>query len=576
MAQGRSPAGQIKHGPPRAGGGGKRTPFRQAGTKPAVKDRPAAPKANDQGLPGPLAAATRLVVKLIADTGPADRIVSGFFKDHAELGRRDRGLIAEIAFMVLRRKARFVLLAGKADEDQPLGAHALARRLVLQAVVALGHGVPRGMHPDETVWFDRLPAHDQPLPDSFPVEARWHVPGWLAQRWQDVLGDETAQLVQALDRPAPLDLRVNAVLAETAVVRQALADAGIPCEDIGGLPGALRVQGKPALTQTDAFSKGWIEVQDVGSQWIARLLGVKRGETVVDFCAGAGGKTLALGAQMRNRGRIYALDTSTARLQRLKPRLARSGLSNVWPIAIEHERDSRLKRLIGKVDRVLVDAPCTGSGTLRRQPEIKWRLVPEDVSRLAQQQASILAAAARLVKPGGRLVYATCSLIAEENQQLVDAFLADNPDFEPDTIEPGLLEWAGDSALIGDGMVQLWPQRHDTDGFFAAVLRRRDPVGDARKAEAAALALARAQALEQGWEPDFEGQEPQDGDDDADGVDAEDVDLELGADAGIAVDQPADDVADGVSDDVSDESAGTMSDDATPAPATSADNPGAR
>jgi 16S rRNA (cytosine967-C5)-methyltransferase len=202
------------------------------------------------------------------------------------------------------------------------------------------------------------------------------------------------------------------------------------------------------------------------------LLGPKRGEMVVDFCAGAGGKTLLLGALMRSTGRLYAFDVSEKRLARLKPRLARSGLSNVHPVVIAHENDTHVKRLASKCDRVLVDAPCSGLGTLRRNPDLKWRQTPQSVAELTQKQAAILAAAAKLLKPGGRLVYATCSLLPEENSQIVDAFLAVHPGFVRLTAGEVLAAQNIRVELAGEDL-QLLPQRHDTDGFYAAVLERR-------------------------------------------------------------------------------------------------------
>ncbi|HMW24835.1 MAG TPA: RsmB/NOP family class I SAM-dependent RNA methyltransferase, partial [Burkholderiaceae bacterium] len=249
-----------------------------------------------------------------------------------------------------------------------------------------------------------------------------------------------------------------------------------------------------------------------GSQLLALLTEAKRGEMVVDFCAGAGGKTLALGAMMRNTGRLYAFDVSAHRLAALKPRLARSGLSNVYPAGISHERDERIKRLSGKVDRVLVDAPCSGLGTLRRNPDLKWRQSPEAVAELVAKQTAILNSAARLLKPGGRLVYATCSLLRAENEAVAEAFSAAHPDFEPlDAAEilqrqgvadarPLTIPVAGPEAApveaaadaeptadvavapapteAADGTavpsyLRLWPQRHGSDGFFAAVWQRR-------------------------------------------------------------------------------------------------------
>jgi 16S rRNA (cytosine967-C5)-methyltransferase len=237
--------------------------------------------------------------------------------------------------------------------------------------------------------------------------------------------------VDTLSQSAPLDLRVNALTTKRAEVQKELKQAGIPSVPTPYSPWGLRIEGKPPLAKLDAFTRGAIEVQDEGSQLLALLLDAKRGEMVVDFCAGAGGKTLAIGACMRNTGRLYAFDTSAHRLDALKPRLARSGLSNVHPAAIAHERDDRIKRLAGKIDRVLVDAPCSGLGTLRRNPDLKWRQSPKSVQELVAKQTAILQSAARLLKPGGRLVYATCSVLPQENEAIAEAFTAANPDFTP-------------------------------------------------------------------------------------------------------------------------------------------------
>jgi 16S rRNA (cytosine967-C5)-methyltransferase len=220
----------------------------------------------------------------------------------------------------------------------------------------------------------------------------------------------------ALNSPAPLDLRVNTIKADRDDVLAALERDGLPATAMPYSPLGLRLQGKPALQKHPRFLDGSFEVQDEGSQLLGQLLAPRRGEMVCDFCAGAGGKTLLLGAMMHSTGRLYAFDVSEKRLAKLKPRLARSGLSNVQGLLIAHERDTKVKRLAGKFDRVLVDAPCSGLGTLRRNPDLKWRQTPESVAELTAKQAAILAAAASLVKTGGRLVYATCSLLTEENE----------------------------------------------------------------------------------------------------------------------------------------------------------------
>ena len=309
---------------------------------------------------------------------------------------------------------------------------------------------------------------------------RHNLPEWLVAPLKAQLGDGFWPLVESLQQPAPLDLRVNALTDKRAEVKAELAKAAIKSEVTPFSPWGLRIDGKPALTKLDAFARGAVEVQDEGSQLLALLLDAKRGEMVVDFCAGAGGKTLAIGATMRNTGRLYAFDTSAHRLDALKPRLARSKLSNVHPAAIAHERDDRVKRLAGKIDRVLVDAPCSGLGTLRRNPDLKWRQSLKSVEELTVKQTAILQSAARLVKSGGRLVYATCSVLPEENEAIAEAFSAANPDFEPvDAAEllQGLKVEAFEKLCAGgaDGRryLRLWPHRHATDGFFAAVWNRK-------------------------------------------------------------------------------------------------------
>jgi 16S rRNA (cytosine967-C5)-methyltransferase len=277
-----------------------------------------------------------------------------------------------------------------------------------------------------------------------------------------------------LNSPAPLDLRVNVLKASRDDVIAELAKAPIVCEPTSYAPQGIRLQKKPALQNLPLFKDGAIEVQDEGSQLLSQIVGAKRGEMVVDFCAGAGGKTLALGAAMRNTGRLYAFDVSEKRLAKLKPRLARSGLSNVHPVVIAHENDAKIKRLAGKIDRVLVDAPCSGLGTLRRNPDVKWRQTPESLAELNAKQASILAGAARLVKPDGRLVYATCSLLDEENDAIVAQFLAQHRDFELVPMCDVLAEQK--IALDMQDYLKLLPHKHQTDGFFAAVLTRKKMV----------------------------------------------------------------------------------------------------
>jgi 16S rRNA (cytosine967-C5)-methyltransferase len=397
---------------------------------------------------------------------PADSVVSAFFRQHRALGSRERHTLAETAYTVLRQRLLWQNLAQS-------GSGMLERRL---AILAWQGGEPflrAALNPHEQEWRAKVSAIDRA---TLPEKLRHNLPDWLATPLHDTLGDEFWPLVNALSGPAPLDLRVNALKAKRDEVCKALADAGIESEPTPFSPWGLRLQGKPALHKLDMFTRGDVEVQDEGSQLLALLTDAKRGEMVVDFCAGAGGKTLALGASMRSTGRLYAFDTSGHRLDALKPRLARSGLSNVHPAQIAHERDERIKRLAGKIDRVLVDAPCSGLGTLRRNPDLKWRQSPASVKELQAKQQAILTGAARLVKSGGRLVYATCSLLAAENEDVVTAFEASHGQhFEPlpaqTALESAHVERAAE--LVSGVFLRMWPHRHGTDGFFAAVWQKR-------------------------------------------------------------------------------------------------------
>ena len=236
-------------------------------------------------------------------------------------------------------------------------------------------------------------------------------------------------------------------------------------------PWGIRLAGRPAMNKWHQFEHGVIEVQDEGSQLLALLVGPKRGEMVIDFCAGAGGKTLLLGALMRSTGRLYAFDVSAARLAKAKPRFARSGLSNIVPVAIDHENDTRVRRLAGKAQRVLVDAPCSGFGTLRRNPDLKWRQTPQSLQELVVLQAKILASASRCVAPGGRLVYATCSILTEENEAQAEKFLLEHPDFVQ--VDAAALMAARTPLQLIGPYLKLRPDVHGTDGFFAAVFERK-------------------------------------------------------------------------------------------------------
>jgi 16S rRNA (cytosine967-C5)-methyltransferase len=413
-----------------------------------------------------LDACAELVKLALRFEHPADAVVSHYFRDNRSLGPRERATLAETVYTVLRKKLLF-------DHLSPSGSGPKERRMAI-----LGFHGPRdflksALSEQEKTWLEQC---DSIKSADLLERHRHNLPEWLVQPLKDQLGSEFWALAESLNQPAPLDLRVNMLTDKRAEVQQELKVAGIPSQPTPYSPWGLRLDSKPPLTKLDVFMRGAVEVQDEGSQLLALLLDAKRGEMVVDFCAGAGGKTLAIGAAMRNTGRLYALDTSAHRLDALKPRLARSKLSNVHPAAIAHERDERIKRLAGKIDRVIVDAPCSGLGTLRRNPDLKWRQSPQSVQEMTAKQAAILQSAARLLKPGGRLVYATCSLLPQENEEIARAFSQANQDFSPMAAGDVLLnlkvEGARGLCSGGEGAadyLRLWPHRQRTDGFFAAI-----------------------------------------------------------------------------------------------------------
>lgn len=412
-----------------------------------------------------LEACSALLREVLRFEAPTDSVVSAFFRKQKALGARERHTLADTAYAVLRRRLLYQHLAHG-------GSGPIEHRLTLLGWAGDAAFLRFAITPEEQAWLDKAQAIDL---STLAPKLRHNLPDWIAQPLQAQLGEDGFwALVGSLDQPAPLDLRVNTLKAKRAAVQEALAQQAIDAQPTPYSPWGLRVQGKPALGKLDVFTRGEVEVQDEGSQMLALLTDPKRGEMVVDFCAGAGGKTLALGAAMRNTGRLYAFDVSGHRLEALKPRLARSGLSNVYPVQIAHERDERIKRLTGKIDRVLVDAPCSGLGTLRRNPDLKWRQSPQVLAELSAKQGAILAGAARLLKPGGRLVYATCSLLSAENEAVGDAFGAANPGFERldvGQLLPELGVGPGGS-LVKAGNLRLWPHLHATDGFFAMIWRK--------------------------------------------------------------------------------------------------------
>lgn len=460
-------------GKPRAGGSGR--PRRAQGSRGPVRD-------------GESNLLSQALAEALALRLPADAVLRRFFRDHPEIGRRDRANLADTVFDVLRNRrlyAHFAQAGDGAIEDRLIRLSRAWRSRTASAVdpavtaavtsAALGSGAPETASGPAADWLSRIGAADL---NSLPAAVALSLPDWLFEALCERFGAEEARAIgRSLLEPAPLQLRANALKVRREALIEQLGAEGIRARAIDAVPGALEVEGHPALERSAAFAAGAFEVQDAGSQLLALLVGARRGQRVIDLCAGAGGKTLALAAMMNSLGQVFACDVSISRLQRLRPRLTRSGATNVQPFAIDSLTDRKLERLAARAHAVLVDAPCTGTGTLRRNPDLKWRFGPDDLLRLRDEQRAILSAAARLVAPDGVLVYATCSLLAEENEEQAQWFEALHPEFEREDAA-ALLSAAGavlPADAFRDRALVCLPNRHGTDAFFGVRWRRVRP-----------------------------------------------------------------------------------------------------
>jgi len=409
---------------------------------------------------GTLEHAAIVLARLLEFSAPADETLSRYFRAEPGLGRQERGFIAEAVFAVLRRRRSLEAAAGTAAPDALVAAAAI-KLLGLSLRSLEGLVEPRLAERIRAFRFSDVPQAE-----------RCDLPDWLWKRLSDEHGEaEAERIAHGMLNPAPLDLRVNLARISREDARARLAADGIDAAPTPFSPAGLRLAGKPAINRHAFFRDGLIEVQDEGSQLLAWLLAPRRGEMVADYCAGAGGKTLGMAMLMRGTGRVYAMDISARRLAALGPRAARAGVTNVHSIVLTGDNDPRAKRLAGKLDRVLVDAPCSGFGTLRRNPDLKWRHSAQAIAELAQKQRSILSAASHLVKPGGRLVYATCSILREENEAIAEEFASTDPAFAPLSCDELLA--AQRIALHTGAHLRLRPHLHGTDGFFAAAFERR-------------------------------------------------------------------------------------------------------
>jgi 16S rRNA (cytosine967-C5)-methyltransferase len=431
-------------------------------------------------------AATIALLELVDSTPrPADATVSAYFRERRFIGSKDRAEIATAVYRAMRRRARLTWRLEKAGAEATPTGLILADLLLCEGyqtiqVERLFSGqayAPEQLSQDELGLARRLEGRTLEHPDM-PEAVVAECPDWAEPELRRALGNDFAVELDALKQPAPLDLRVNPLKANREDVLERLRVDGIGAELCALSPFGIRLEGRPAVMAHPLYKDGAIEIQDEGSQLVGLIADARPGHEVVDFCAGAGGKTLTMAASMGNKGRLIATDVLAKRLLRAKERFRRAGAHNIQTRPFEGENDPWIKRHKGSFDRVLVDAPCSGTGTWRRNPDMRWRTLGPGLSELVPLQFRLLESAARLIRPGGRLIYATCSMLPVENEDHVAAFLAAHPDF---TVKPVADIWREAVWPNGNGpdapsspYLRLTPARHGTDGFFAAILERAE------------------------------------------------------------------------------------------------------
>ena len=411
----------------------------------------------------------------IAETQyPADRIMAAYFKQRRYIGSKDKAAISENFYTILRNRLSFEFILNSKD----LGVHS---RMLVALLLKMNDGdlyntfdgdkySPKRLRPGQLERFEEL---DLGIISTAPLHVKLNVPEWIAPRFEAALGERYETEMRATNERATTDIRVNTLNSSIEAVQHALDTVGYVTKTTDLSPWGLRFDKRVSLFGLRAFKDGWFEIQDEGSQLLALLSGAKAGQKVVDFCAGAGGKTLAMAAMMDNKGTIYACDVHSKRLEQLSKRAKRAGVHNVRTHVLSSEHDKWVKQHANIADTVLIDAPCTGTGTWRRSPDSRWNLNQESLDNLVALQYSILQSAKRLVKPGGRLLYATCSLLREENEDQVSKFLVENSDFEAEDFEVPSKMAANSHRFNNNGAeIRTFPKLTGTDGFFVASFRR--------------------------------------------------------------------------------------------------------
>ena len=411
---------------------------------------------------------------------PADKLLESYFKGHRYIGSKDRGAIAELVYWTLRHKGNiewwlqeieFPYVTGRSVVFTAVLLRGECDGRTLQSITQDSRFSPKSLSQSEVQLGEKLAGKSITHP-KMPLHTKLNYPQWMTPLLEQAFGEELEEALEAMAEQAPTDLRVNTLKATREQLVDAMGKEGFQVEATPTSPIGVRMKKRAPVFTSECFKKGWFEVQDEGSQMVALLTDAQPGHKVIDFCAGAGGKTLAIAASMDNKGRILAWDTSEKRLSQIKDRLRRCGAQNVQTHVLESENDAFVKRHKFTADRVLVDVPCSGTGTWRRNPDLKWRFTPQDLSEVLAVQERILDSAARLVKPGGRLIYATCSVLKSENDEQVAKFLTKRNDFRVVCAQKIWSKTATDSGSDPVSYLSVTPHKDGVDGFFAAVLER--------------------------------------------------------------------------------------------------------
>ena len=421
-----------------------------------------------------VACAIEILDAVVNNKRPADRVVSDEMRRRRFMGSKDRHAVSEQIYRVLRHRSRFEWWLKTAKMPQTSRGWVVADMAAYAPDMIRGvfSGVrfgPRPLTPHEERLVEAIELHGLE-PKEMPRTVLLEVPDWATAPLLESLGERIGEELSAMLKSAPMDLRVNTLVTDRAAAAAALAEEGLTTEPTPLSPLGLRMFQRKPLGQVAAFRDGMVEIQDEGSQLLAALVDAAPGMHVVDMCAGAGGKTLAIAAQMQNRGRVTALDIHEIKVERARERFRRAGIQNTRARVVEGTRDRWYKRHTDEFDRVLVDAPCSGTGTWRRNPDARWGRGGVDLAELVDLQDRLLHRAASIVKPGGRLIYGTCSLLNLENEGRIEAFLQAHPDF---SILPVAEIWEQPPEGC-DQFLKLSPARHNTDGFFGAIVVRQD------------------------------------------------------------------------------------------------------